>query len=474
MGANLLSTLLPVSPDTVSEGMYPTDAESRGSSVSRRCSTSAPICNLPDVLAPERAATARNSTSDPTSPTATIRSESRQPSRSKEARSCEPVYFPAVENTQQPEFEATPDVAQCTTALHTALEPDPYESDSPKPEREEESHLASANSIPLATSLTHEVEVPHAEDFGHVMQGSPANARGGGAIPEPIQQLRKRPPTTQPAKRRRRADTTHSATVTGDSEVPIYKRRKVAASGGLRSGAQPTPKPAQNPQTRASDQSTSRQSAGAGGGAGALPSDEDEAIDHVDASYQEWSLPDAVLKRRLVNGRAILQLQFTWATPRASYESPAATPTAQLSEMSSTRRGRGTSVRADKGPTSNGGTERADADDRDGEDDIHSVERILARWKRGRYFLEWTDGSTSWEPKRNILDQQMMDDFEATYRGFDAGIDVLASRTRKGRQQWRIRWHGRPAAEDRWVDGELMDPARVVKVQVSGFDIHSE
>jgi hypothetical protein len=52
-----------------------------------------------------------------------------------------------------------------------------------------------------------------------------------------------------------------------------------------------------------------------------------------------------------------------------------------------------------------------------------------------------------------------MDDFEATYRGFIAGIDVLGSRTWKGRQQWRVHWHGRPAAEDRWVDGKLMDPA---------------
>jgi hypothetical protein len=64
----------------------------------------------------------------------------------------------------------------------------------------------------------------------------------------------------------------------------------------------------------------------------------------------------------------------------------------------------------------------------------------------------------------------MMDDFEAAYRGFDAGIDVLASRTWKGHQQWRVHWHGRPAAEDCWVDGTLMDPARVEKVQASGFD----
>ena len=31
-----------------------------------------------------------------------------------------------------------------------------------------------------------------------------------------------------------------------------------------------------------------------------------------------------------------------------------------------------------------------------------------------------------------------MDDLEATYRGFNAGIDVLDSRIWKGRQQWHV------------------------------------
>ena len=64
----------------------------------------------------------------------------------------------------------------------------------------------------------------------------------------------------------------------------------------------------------------------------------------------------------------------------------------------------------------------------------------------------------------------MIDDFEATYRGFDEGIDVLASRARKGKQQWLVHWHGRPARENSWVDDGLMDPTRVGKVQASGFD----
>jgi hypothetical protein len=451
--------------------MHLTDAESRRSSVTNRRSKSVPIHNPPGALAPERAAAARYSTSDPISPTTTVRSESRQPSHSEEARSCEPNYLPVHhENTPQPEAETTPDVAR-GTALNTALGPDPYENDLAQPERENEPHLASADGAPadMAISASDEAKSPRAEGFDHVMQGSPTDPGGDVAVPEPIRRLRTRPPKTQPAKRRRRASTTHSVTATSDEEVPTYKRRRLVAPG-LWCGAQSALRPAQKPRTRASDQSTGCRSAGTSAGAGALPPNEDQATDHADASYQEWPLPDAVLQRIQVNGRAILQLQFTWATPCASHEAPAATPTAQLPETPSTRRGRGASTRASKGPTSNGGTERVDADDRDGENDIHIVAKLLVRWKTGTYLLEWADGSTTWEPKRNILDRQMIDNFEATYRGFNAGIDVRASRTRKGRHQWRVHWHGRPVAEDCWVDGELMDPSRVEKVRASGFD----
>lgn len=84
--------------------------------------------------------------------------------------------------------------------------------------------------------------------------------------------------------------------------------------------------------------------------------------------------------------------------------------------------------------------------------------------------MEWVDGFTSWEPKRNILDRQMMRKFEDTYRGLDEGIDILASRTRKVKQQYRVHWHGRPAREDGWADERLVNPTRIGKVQASGFD----
>lgn len=137
-----------------------------------------------------------------------------------------------------------------------------------------------------------------------------------------------------------------------------------------------TPRPAQKPRTRASDQSTDR--AGAGADAGSPPPDEDSAADRVDASYQEWPLPDAVLQRIWVDGQAILQLQFTWATPCASHKAPAVMSTAHLLKMPNTHCTHFANTQASKGPTSNSGIERADSSETDGGNTIHTVARLLA------------------------------------------------------------------------------------------------
>ena len=197
--------------------------------------------------------------------------------------------------------------------LDTAPGPERYETGSAQSERDRELHLASADGAPAdkAASASCEAEIPPVEGFGHVMQGSPAYPGDGIAIPKPTRRLR-----TRPAKRRHRASTTDIVTATSD-EVPTYKRRRVAASGGLKCVAQPTLRSAQKPRTRrtrASGQSTNRRSAGTY----TSPPNESQVTDQGDASYQEWPLPDAVLQRIKVNSRAILQLQFTWATPCAS------------------------------------------------------------------------------------------------------------------------------------------------------------
>ena len=180
MGANLFrAPRLPVNSAPAPERMHLTDAESQRPYVTSRRSESAPIRNPPVALAPERAPAARYSASDPIPSTATPLIESRQPSHSEEARSYEPNNPPVVhETTSPPESEATPEVARGTApntvlGLDTAPGPDHYETGLAQPEREDESHLASADGAPadMAASASHEAEIQLVEGFGHVMRG---------------------------------------------------------------------------------------------------------------------------------------------------------------------------------------------------------------------------------------------------------------------------------------------------------------
>lgn len=98
--------------------------------------------------------------------------------------------------------------------------------------------------------------------------------------------------------------------------------------------------------------------------------------------------------------------------------------------------------------------------------DVYQVECLLARWGKNTFFLRWCDGTTGWEPKRNILDKQMLDEFEARYQGFDEGVDVLNSRSKAGKRQYLLHWHGRPLREDSWVDRKLMSPKRMERMKV--------
>ncbi|KAI1839749.1 hypothetical protein JX266_014042 [Neoarthrinium moseri] len=90
------------------------------------------------------------------------------------------------------------------------------------------------------------------------------------------------------------------------------------------------------------------------------------------------------------------------------------------------------------------------------EDNVFVVKRLLARRWKHKFFLEWADGTYSWEPRRNIS-ETLVRDFEESYRGFDEGVDVLKLRHGKaGSIQWLLHWHGRPCTEDAWVDEGLL------------------
>ncbi|PHH86043.1 hypothetical protein CDD83_10835 [Cordyceps sp. RAO-2017] len=141
------------------------------------------------------------------------------------------------------------------------------------------------------------------------------------------------------------------------------------------------------------------------------------------ASYEEWPLSDAVLKCARDNGTATFQLQFTWAAScmaHATQHEPRKIPKVD---------GRALTI---QGKRSGVFMEGSSEDPSRQVTDVYQMDCLLARW-RHIFFLRWSDGTTGWEPKRNILDRQMLEEFEAGYQGFDEGVDVLRSRSKAGK-----------------------------------------
>lgn len=200
------------------------------------------------------------------------------------------------------------------------------------------------------------------------------------------------------------------------------------------------------------------------------------------ASYEEWQLSDTVLKCVREDGTATFQLQFACAITTCTGHSP------QVVEAS-LKKDRPARLEIDPQITTEIEYEitgQGDAsylvDDRrnsqnlkpaslpDGaaiRPDIYQVECILARWGKNTFLLKWSDGTTGWEPRRHVLDRQMIRDFEEGYRGFDKGVDVVGTRTRAGKRQYLVRWHGRPVREESWVDEKKLNPKRLEQYQCS-------
>ena len=73
----------------------------------------------------------------------------------------------------------------------------------------------------------------------------------------------------------------------------------------------------------------------------------------------------------------------------------------------------------------------------DSEEEEYPVKRILERWGKNDFLLEWMDGTCSWVPRFNI-DEELMNDFEKTYRGLDEGVTVLRTRKIRSKTQFRV------------------------------------
>ncbi|CAM1508796.1 Fc.00g056440.m01.CDS01 [Cosmosporella sp. VM-42] len=93
----------------------------------------------------------------------------------------------------------------------------------------------------------------------------------------------------------------------------------------------------------------------------------------------------------------------------------------------------------------------------------YPVDRLLGRWGKDLFYLRWLDGSYGWEPRENILDDELIRQFEKGYKGFHEGVNVLRTRIRNGKVEYRVRWMGRPSSEDWWVAGRELSPELIEK-----------
>ncbi|KAF5131358.1 hypothetical protein E5D57_007713 [Metarhizium anisopliae] len=170
------------------------------------------------------------------------------------------------------------------------------------------------------------------------------------------------------------------------------------------------------------------------------------------ASHEAWPLGQPVLRCTRENGTAMFQLHFTsdilWNTLVA--QNDPAPKGHQTPNKLEDRRPKAGKV---KYPSVCG--------------DVYRVDCLLARWRRHTFLVKWSDATTTWEPRKHIMDEGMLNSFEASWRGFDAGVDVLKARQRAGRRQHLLRWHGRPSKEDTWVYDEFLSPQLMERIEAN-------
>ncbi|KID61767.1 uncharacterized protein G6M90_00g113560 [Metarhizium brunneum] len=186
------------------------------------------------------------------------------------------------------------------------------------------------------------------------------------------------------------------------------------------------------------------------------------------ASHEAWPLGQPVLRCTRENGTAMFQLQFTsdilWNT-LVSQNDPA--PKGHQTPNKLQNRRPKTAKEKSNQCTANTARESIHAAYPSVCPDLYRMDCLLARWRRHTFLVKWADATTTWEPRKHIIDEGMLNTFEASWRGFDAGVDVLKTRQRAGRRQHLLRWHGRPSKEDTWVYDESLSPQLMERIEAN-------
>lgn len=80
--------------------------------------------------------------------------------------------------------------------------------------------------------------------------------------------------------------------------------------------------------------------------------------------------------------------------------------------------------------------------DEDGEDEAFcarsTLDYILERICRNTLLVRWEDMSCTWEPRNNLLDEELVQLFEAQNKGLCLGISILGTRKSKGKTEYRV------------------------------------
>ena len=107
----------------------------------------------------------------------------------------------------------------------------------------------------------------------------------------------------------------------------------------------------------------------------------------------------------------------------------------------------------------------------DAEENIWEPEALLAKWKGGRatwYLVKWEgfpDEKNTWEPPENIITKELIQNFEASYRGNHLGVRLLKKRVRNRKAEYFVEWKGRPKDENSWEKEATISHERIMEFE---------
>ena len=85
------------------------------------------------------------------------------------------------------------------------------------------------------------------------------------------------------------------------------------------------------------------------------------------------------------------------------------------------------------------------------------------------YLVKWEafgDDKNTWQ-ERDDISSDLIDDFEASYQGNFAGVELLKKRERRGKIEYFVKWKGRPAGENSWEKENSIHSERIKEFEES-------